>query len=303
MTAGEADEPASAGDDRERRRQLAVEATRRLTDSIDTLLGDRLVLEPGARADYFNDGVSIDGFSLLERCARRAAHPADDYVDSVATARRRIGLLVLRRLSEDSHMSIGQAVDRVMGDPEYWPTKLRQWVEELDPAACAAIASAVTTWCHGALRLVGRDPRIKWSDPVMSPKWNVPGRVVQLRGSVDATMGTPGRGERLLVLGDGLPGGGDRLRAGYAALLRTVSSGMAPVRVTVASPATGERRPHAVGSELLELATDRVVELVSHRAAPEGAPPMPGRGCVHCHLLDLCDEGLAHLEIRETADR
>jgi hypothetical protein len=118
---------------------------------------------------------------------------------------------------------------------------------------------------------------------------------VQLRGSVDATMGTPGRGEKLLVLGDGLPGGADRLRAGYAALLRSVSSGMAPVRVTVASPATGVRQPFEVGPELLELATDRVVELVSHRADPDGAPPVPGRGCRHCHLLENCDEGLARV--------
>ena len=70
---------------------------------------------------------------------------------------------------------------------------------------------------------------------------------------------------------------------------------MAPVRVTVASPATGVRQPFEVGPELLELATDRVVELVSHRAAPEAAPPVPGRGCRHCHLLEECDEGLARV--------
>lgn len=288
-------DPAAPPDDREARRHLAVAATDRLVDSIEGVLGDRLVLERGAKADYFNDGVTVDGFSLLERCPRRAANPADDYLDSVATTRRRIGLLVMRRLSASPTTSVADAVAAVMADPEYWPTRLRQWVDELDPAGTAAVASAVTTWCHGALRLVGRDGRIKWADPVMAPKWNVPGRVVQLRGSVDAVMGTPGRGEKLLVLGDGLPGGGDRLRAGYAALLRAVSSGMAPVRVTVASPATGVRQPIAVGAQLLELATDRVAELVSHRADRESAPPSPGRGCTHCHLLEMCGAGSAHV--------
>lgn len=281
--------------DAEERRTVAATATRRLRDSIDAVLGDRLVIEPGTKPDYFNDGVSIDGFSLLERCPRRAAHPADDYLDSVANARRRVGLLVMRRLSASPDTTVADAVAAVMDDAEYWPTRLRQWVDALDPAGRAAVASAVTTWCHGALRLVGRDPRIRWADPAMPPKWNVPERVVQLRGSVDASMGTPGRGEKLLVLGDGLPGGGDRLRAGYAALLRAVASRAAPVRVTVASPATGVRQPFAVGVELLELATDRVVELVSHRATPETAPPVPGRGCVHCHLLDLCEEGTARV--------
>jgi len=281
--------------ERDERRGLAGRATTRLVESIDVLLGDRLVVDKGVKPDYFTDGAPVDAFSILERCPRRLAHPAEDYVDSVMTARRRIGLMAMRHLvgsGRAGELSVADAVGQVMSDPEYWPKNLRQWVEGLDRAGSAAVASAVITWCHGALRLVGRDARIKWADPVMSPRWNVPGRVVQLRGSVDATIGTVGSGEKLLLLGDGVPGAGDRLRAGYAALLRSVMSAHAPVRVTIGSPATGRRQAFDVGSELLDLATDRVVEVVSHRATPEAAPPVPGRWCVHCHLLDVCEEGM-----------
>lgn len=280
---------------REQRRAFATVATQRLAESLDELLGERFQVERGKKPDYFTDGPGVDAFSILERCPRRLANPAQDYIDSITTARRRIGLLAMRRLTITPSSSIAGAVREVMADPEYWPTKLRQWVEELDRAGAAALSSAVITWCHGAVRLVGRDARVAWADPVMSPRWNVPGRIVQLRGSVDATIGTVGRGEKLLLLGDAVPGPGDRLRAGYAALLRSVTSGHAPIRVTLGSPATGTMQPVEVNAELLELVTDRVVEVVSHRAAPDQAPPIPGRWCVHCHLLDICSEGAAHV--------
>jgi hypothetical protein len=291
--------------EREARRELAATATRRLVSSIDETLGDQLVVEQGTKPDYFDDGVSLDVFSLLERCPRRAAHPADDFENSVATARRRIGLLVMRHLSrapDDGRLGgtrprpgVAAAVREVMADPEEWPLRLRDWVESLDRAGVAAVSAAVGTWCHGALRLVGRHDGVVWADPSRPAKWNVPGRVVQLRGGVDAVLGSVVRGEKLLLLGDGVPGPADRLRAGYVALVRSVGTTHAPVRVTLGSPATGVMTPFPVTAELLELATDRVVEMVRHRAEPAIAPPRPGRWCSHCHLLDLCDEGSEHL--------
>lgn len=292
--------------DRDARRQLAATATARLVSSIDATLGEQLVVEPGKKPDYFADGVSLDAFSLLERCPRRAAHPPDDFENSVATSRRRIGLLVMRQLSRaaddgrragptPSVVDVAAAVGEVMSDPEEWPPRLRDWVESLDRAGTAAVVSAVTTWCHGALRLVGRHGGVVWADPSRPAKWNVPGRVVQLRGGVDAVLGSVVRGEKLLLLGDGVPGPADRLRAGYVALVRSVGTTHAPVRVTLGSPATGVMTPYPVSAELLELATDRVVEMVRHRAQPQDAPARPGRWCSHCHLLDLCDEGTEHL--------
>lgn len=155
------------------------------------------------------------------------------------------------------------------------------------------------TWCHGASRVVGgRRDGIVWSDPAQPSKWNVPGRLVQLRGSVDATSGSVVRGEKLLVLRDAAPGAADRLRAGYLGLWRSAGTGCAPVRVTLASPASGRREQLPVTAELLDLAVDRVVEVVGHHADPDHAPPSVGRGCRHCHLLDLCDEGTAHVARR-----
>ena len=293
--------------DRDQRRALANVATTRLVDTLGAVLGDRLVPRSGERPDYFRDGVSLDAHAVLERCPRRAAHPPDDYQDQVATVRRRIGLMVLRRLGTDasagdpqwharSPESVADATAHVMSAREDWPTGLRRWVDELDRGGLAAVHAAVVTWSHGAWRAVGgRRDGIVWSDPAQPSKWNVPGRLVQLRGSVDATSGSVVRGEKLLVLRDALPGPADRLRAGYLGLWRSVGTGCAPVRVTIASPATGQREQLPVTSELLDLAVDRVVEVVGHRADPDRAPAVVGRGCRHCHLLDVCDEGGAHV--------
>ncbi len=291
--------------DKDTRRALAEAGARRLSAALDAVLGERYVHEEGTKANYFADGVVVDAFAIVERCGRRVARPADDFVESVATSRRRIGLFVLRHLADQprppaSSAATGlvAAVDTVIGEQLDWPENLRGWVGDLDRAGRAALAGAVLTWCDGALRLVGRDPRIRWADPSRAPAWNVPGRLVQLRGSVDAVIGTVASGEKLLTLSDAAPGPADRLRAGHHALVRGLGIRHAPVRVTTGSAATGNRVAHAVDESLLELVTDRVVEVVQHRAAPEHAPPWPGNGCSHCHLLDDCPEGLAHLEAR-----
>ena len=288
---------------RETRREMAESTARRLAAALDAVLGDRLVHEEGTKADYFNDGVVVDAFAVIERCARRVARPADDYVDSVATSRRRIGLFALRHLAEQPHAAgapvgtgVRDAVETVIGEQLDWPDGLRGWVGDLDRAGRAALVGAVLTWCDGALRLVGRDPRIRWADPSRAPAWNVPGRLVQLRGSIDAVIGTVVRGEKLLTLSDAAPGPADRLRAGHHAVVRGLGVRHVPVRVTTGSASTGLRVAHVVDDSLLELVSDRVVEVVQHRSAPDDAPPWPGRGCSYCHLLDECAEGRAHVD-------
>lgn len=297
--------PDSVGvpDDRATRRATAGVALQRLVASLDAVLGDRLVHEAGTKADYFADGVVVDAYAVIERCPRRVAHPADDFVESVATSRRRIGLFVLRHLAEQPHATgapaaagLPRAVSTVVAEQLDWPDGLRGWVGDLDRAGRAALVGAVITWCDGALRLVGRDPRIRWADPSRAPAWNVPGRLVQLRGSIDAVMGTVARGEKLLTLGEAAPGPADRLRAGHHALVRALGVAHAPVRVTTGSASTGVRVAHLVDASLLDLVTDRLVEVVQHRSAPDDAPPWPGSGCSHCHLLDGCAEGLAHVD-------
>ena len=77
------------------------------------------------------------------------------------------GLLALRRLGDDASdaRDVATAVDEVLADAADWPVQLRRWVDELDRAGRAALAAATITWCTSVLRLVGRDPRIRWADP------------------------------------------------------------------------------------------------------------------------------------------
>ncbi len=283
--------------DQAARRELASTARVRLADSLAHVLGDRFVPEPGTKPDYYGDGIVVSGFGLLERCPRRAVFPPDDYVDSVATARRRVGLLALRRLGDDASDAgdVATAVDEVLADAADWPVQLRRWVDELDRAGRAALAAATITWCTSVLRLVGRDPRIRWADPSRSTRWNVPDRLVQLTATHEAQMGGVVQGERVLVVADGVGGPADRIRAGYVALVRAVGTQHAPVRVTLAAPSRGELTQVAVDADLLDLAVDRVTEHVAHRADPDRSPVVPGRWCVHCHLLQDCAEGLARV--------
>ncbi len=295
--------------ERDERRRLAEHATERLTSSIDVLLGDRLVLAEGEKADYFSDGVVVDAFWLTERCARRLAHPPQDFLESTATARRRLGLFVLRELAArpwspgtPSSDGLADAVQRVIEEQLDWPNNLRMWVGDLDRAGTAALVAAVTTWCDGALRLVGRDPRIVWADPARAPAWNVPGRVVQLRATLDAVMGGVVSGERLLSISDAAPRPSDRLRAGYLALVRSLGTRHAPVRITTGAPSTGTRTAVVVDEALLDLTVDRVLEVVQVRADPDGAPAAPGRDCTWCHLLEDCAEGRTHLGADPSTD-
>ena len=131
--------------------------------------------------------------------------------------------------------------------------------------------------------------------PSRSTRWNVPDRLVQLTATHEAQMGGVVQGERVLVVADGVGGPADRIRAGYVALVRAVGTQHAPVRVTLAAPSRGELTQVAVDADLLDLAVDRVTEHVAHRADPDRSPVVPGRWCVHCHLLQDCAEGLARV--------
>jgi hypothetical protein len=156
------------GEGKAARSDSAERARVRLVGALDGVLGERLVIEPGTKPDYYADGVAVSGFDLLERCPRRAAQPADDYQDSVANARRRVGLLTLRRLDDDASDApdVAAAVAEVMSDPTGWPGPLREWVDGLDRAGRAAVAAGVITWCISLRRVLRTDRRIGWSDPV-----------------------------------------------------------------------------------------------------------------------------------------
>ncbi len=284
---------------REEREALASRMTERLCDSVEQLLGEQYRVQPGVRPNYFADGLVVDAFRVTERCPRKLAGPSSDYRDSVAMSRRRIGLLAVRELANSAGTSqpmlVSTAVQQVMADAANWPISLRDWVDSLDRAGQAAVAAAAITWAESALRLVGRDSRVKWAEPSQKPKWNVPGRLVQLSASVDAVLGGVSSGEKLLILSDAVPGPADRLRAGFTALVRTLGARHAPLRVTVGSPATGLLQPIPVTQELLELAADRALEMIGLLANPDSAGTVPGKWCGYCHLLEHCDAGRTQL--------
>lgn len=288
------------GEDRAARTEAAERARQRLVGTLEGLLGDALVRQPGTKPDLYTDGVVVSVHGLLERCPRRAVLPAEDYQDSVATARRRIGLLALRRLDDDASPAgdIVAAVDEVMSDPAGWPGPLRDWVDGLDRAGRAAVAAGAVTWCISVRRLIGADRRVGWSEPSPSMRWDVPGRLVALTASHEARSGHLSSGERLLVVADGAEGAGgpaDRLRAGYIGLVRALGSGCAPLSVTVASPSRGDKVRVEVDDGVLDLAVDRVAEHVAHRVAAGAAPTVAGRWCAHCHLLEGCAPGRARV--------
>lgn len=291
-----------AGDQQERR-ALATAARERLVAALDGVLGDRRRTEAGVKPNYYDDGIVVSQFGLLERCPRRAAHPADDFSETVHTARRRVGLAALRRLGDDASSAsyVAGAVDEVITDGTALARGLTDWLEGLDRAGRAAVAAAAISWSESLRRLVGTGASIRWADSSSASHWNVPDRVVRLSASHDALTGGVVTGERLLLVADGVGGPADRLRAGYLALVRSLGTQHAPVRVTLAAPSRGDLQRVDVDEALLALAVDRVAEHVAVRADRDLAPPRPGRWCAHCHLLDLCDEGRAHLDATSLA--
>lgn len=283
--------------DQAARRALATDARARLLESVDAVLGERFRAEPGTRPDIYADGIVVSSFGLLERCARRAAVPADDFVDTVGTARRRVGLAALRQLGDDASSAthLAAAVDEVIEQRTSLSRGLADWIEGLDRAARAAVAAAAFAWAAAVARLVGPSPDIRWADASSSSHIDVPGRLVRVTASHDALLGGVVSGERLLLVADGQGGARDRLRAGYLALVRALGTQHAPTRVTLAAPSRGSLERVDVDEQLLALAVDRVAEHVAARALRDAAPATPGRWCGRCHLLELCEEGRAKL--------
>lgn len=285
------------GLDRKVRREIGAEYRQRLLEVADDVLGDRFVVDPSAtdKPDVYRDGLVLDAFDVTARCPRRFAGPSDDaYRDSVRNGRRRVALVALRNLSAHGGTP-AEAVRAAMADRSEWPVGLARWFEDLDRGGRVALAASATTWVVGAVRMVGRGPGTNWRPPFPKPAWTLPGRLVRVSAAVDATAGNAESGDRLLVLADRAPAAEDRLRAGFVSLVWTVGKGEAPVRIAFGSPATGTMQRMTVDTALLDLALDRTEELLSYLADPVSAPPVPGRACALCDLLEDCPAGLRQL--------
>lgn len=290
--------------ERTTRRELAAWARDRLVESLDQALGERLRPDPAQRKVAYEDLVIVTSFVLGERCARRAAHPADDFAETSRTARRRVGLAALRRLGDDASPAtqVAAAVTEVIEERVELARTLSDWIEALDPAGRAALAAASITWAESVRRVVGRDPAsVPWSDASMAPSWDVPERRVRLKAAHEALHGGVVSGEVLLLVADGPDLVGQRRAAAHLALVRSLGVQHAPVRITMASPSTGQLERVEVDRDLLALGVDRVTEHVALVAEPERAPTTPGRWCRWCHLLELCPAGTAWVDAASVA--
>lgn len=285
----------------------AAAARARLDTSLSELLSTASIDVP--------DVVYVDPFALLQRCPARLVNPAQDYEERTVTVRRRLGLLALRHAwadHGDRHLGgppgdLGEAVGAVLADRQEWPAGLADWFASLGRAGQASVSAAVLTWCADVVRLLVSNgaggealAMVRWADPFRAPRVDrrvsaVGSTVVRLRAPVDAVLRRPGMPERLLVVSDATPSPGDRLRAGLVALVHAVGSGRAPGGVSVGSPSGGTIERVVIDAALLDLAVDRVVEVVGHLVDPEHAPAAPGHWCGHCHLRDACEPGAAHL--------
>lgn len=278
----------------------------RLSGGLDAVLGDAYRKPPGASVNPYRDGLVIGSYDIAERCGRRAARPADDYEERVLTARRRVGLLLLRDLWDSAPADrtrpwradpadLVLAAKRVFSYGDRWPDRLWGWSQSLEPAGRAALVAASITWADGAVRSVGSARDITWSDPRSSLRRDVPGRSVRLAAAVDATRRV-GDDDRLLIVSPVLDPSARRLMAAHAALVGSFEQRRHPVaRVSVASTNSGDIEHFVVDSELVDLAVDRVVEHAALRLRPDDAAPRPSSACRHCHVLDSCEEGRIHL--------
>lgn len=275
------------------RRGWLEDAAARLSGGLDLAVGE-LLQRDGPRLAEDQRWVVVSAYDLSAPCPGRWAHPPgqDDFVDSSANAARRLGRMALRGWSPGR--SLTDQVDRVLSDTEDWPTGLRTWFETLDRSGRATVAAAAVAWAAGALGAVGGRDDLTWSR--QNEMVSVPDRAVRLSGSWDAIKGRRRAPTAVLVMSNAPPDAErDRLVAGFTALVAGFGPRIVPDRVRLGSASAGTTRPVVVTPELLRAAVDRVVQLVSFRAAPADAPLVPGRWCSHCHLLESCDVGTAHL--------
>jgi hypothetical protein len=251
---------------------------------------------PGEKVSW--DDVVLDQFAVIraDRCLR-AADPDDDYEETAANARRRVGLAVLARVREDGVDPV-TALHEVLDDRDrLFSVKLAGWIDTLGPGGRAALAAEVVTWvaslaAWGPLaRLAHRDAEVVLA---ASLDWDVPERAVKVRARADvlAPRGARPPARRLLVVASTLAGAD--VVAGHTALGYTLSRASVPAQVAVLAPATGSER-FTVDDDLLDAALVRLVAAgaaaVAARLGPE-APATPGRWCRWCRHDGECPESL-----------
>ncbi len=248
-----------------------------------------LVAVPAGRTPAYSDVVRIDGHVV-----RRAweclgsADPEDEYVESAANARRRVGLAVLACMRDRPGLDPVSAFEEVVADRAAWfSDRLVGWLDGLGSGGRGALAAEA---CGYAVAVAGEVPPARMGDVRISRpsdwlEWTVPGRALRLRGRCDAM--TPRRGarppgRRLLVVVGTLAGA--EAVAGHTALAYTLTTASLPDRVTVLAPAVG-RAAFVVDDHLLGEALARAGAAAAAAMAARFGPPAattPGPWCRRC---------------------
>lgn len=266
---------------------LAEAAGARLVERLDALVGEQLRRD-GKRTRDGSGWVDVGAHDLAAVCPSRWSVPFDDFVATATTVAGAIGRTVLRERRDAE--PVGAAVARVLAaadDLDRDAAWFLDFYEGLDRAGAAAVRAAATTWAVGALGAV-RGRALVWA-PRRQPV-DVPGRAIRLKANWDAS-DRVAKPDVLLVMSGRSPTDPElEVVAGFNALVDGLLRHQVPERVRVGSAATASTRAFPVTAELLEVAIERIVELVGWRVDPDSAPLVPGRWCADCHLLDVCPE-------------
>lgn len=226
------------------------------------------------------------------RCGVDALVDPEPFAWSPAVAAHRLAVAALVELTEDPRTTPPAAVATVLDRLAAGTDEFGRWLAELSPAARVVVQR------HAGARAVAMRSHLSWPlRAELNPapvKYRLVARPVELTARIDLVERRGGRPATVGLLQPGAPGPHPVHAAAHAALVMTLSRGIAPERVVQLWPAAGERWATAVDEQLLDRALERIVDaasvVVGHRT---GVTPEPSAGswCAWCRHRTTCATG------------
>lgn len=284
------------------RAERGREWRRRATEALVAVGGDRI----RARGDVaWDDRLVVDAWAVrrADACLASLGGPDEEFVETAATARRRLALAVLRAMRDDPGLAPATAARRVLDDPDALPWSLREWFDGLGEGGRSAAVGAALTRAVAVVEWLHPAPlhRVRVSAPSDRLEWRVPGTALFVKGQVDAWHGPsawPPERALLVVLGGALDARAVELELGHAALAFTLNAGAVPARVSWLHLPTGEDGRAEADDDRLGAALERAGATVAARVAarfgPEAATT-PGPWCRWCRRRSDCAPGTTWL--------
>lgn len=242
--------------------------------------------------------VSLSSYFVDQvlRCGAEALLDPEPFQWSPVTAAHRLAIATLVELQDDAKATPLSAAATVIDRTAAGTDELGRWLSELDPGALTVMRR------NAGARATAMRNHLAW--PLQAElnlaavKYRLVARPVELAARIDLIGLRGGRPATIGLIQPGAPGQFPEHSAAHAALVMTLSRGVAPERVVLMWPAAGERWSATVDEELLERALERVVDaagiVVGQRI---GITPTAtaGSGCVWCRRRSSCAEGQAWL--------